>query len=497
MEEICSMKSCTGCMACFNICPNSAIEMKMNEKGFFYPYINLDLCSDCGMCKKKCPVNFRAKRNDSIEKEVFAMWSLDDSIRYESSSGGAFSELAKVILNDGGVVFGAYWNDEIKVVHGKISSICELHKLRKSKYVQSSIWNTYNDVLKYIKNGKKILFCGTPCQIVGLLNVIPDNLKENLYTIDIFCFGAASPGVFEEYKSFLENKYKKKILKIDLRTKITGWKKYVMSISFEDGTKIIKPQHTSLWLNDFKKALTVRESCQNCNYNNINRIGDISLGDYWNFSPLNKFEPDDDRGISCIIVNSEKGKKLFEAIKGKTHISARSINDILLKQKRALGSEQLPVSDYNEFWKLYSKEGFYNTSKKFIDGGEESAWKAAIKYQTAIDWLMMKQKGISIISYFEKKELKNIAIYGMGEFGLLLCNELENEDINIVFTMDSERILPYNDIPVISMSQLKEMEDVDAIIVTPVFAYNKIKKQLEKIVDYPIISLEEIVKYNK
>lgn len=494
MNEICKRGNCTGCMACMNMCNSNAIEMKMDEKGFWYPYINQKLCTNCGMCVNICHINNKPQQNGSIQKEVFAMWSLDNVNRFESSSGGAFSELAKVILDDGGVVFGAYWNDELKVVHGGICSFDELSKLRKSKYVQSSIDYTYNEAINALKEGKKVLFSGTPCQIAGLLNVVPKNLREKLYTVDLFCFGVSSPGVFEDYKTYVESKYGKKIKRIDFRTKNTGWKRYTMCLVLEDNIIIQKAPQTSLWLNSFMEGLTIRESCKQCCYNNLERMGDISLGDYWKYAALNKDEFDDDMGISSVIVNTEKGKQLFDTVRNKNYVSIRSIEDIITKQKRALDSKKLPNSNYDEFWNKYFNEGFYNASKKYIREGEEAGWKSARKYLVAIDWLMLKQNGKSIASYFERNNYKNIAIYGMGEFGLLLCNELENEDINVVFTMDSERILPYNNIPMISIEQLKDMDDVDAIVVTPVFAFNKIKTQLEKNVKYPIISLEEVVK---
>lgn len=496
MEKICK-GMCSGCMACMNVCGSNAIEMRMDKKGFLYPVINNQLCIDCGKCAKICHINNKPNQENCIEKEVYAMWSLDSENRFESSSGGIFSELAKVILNDRGIVFGAYWNDELKVVHGSISSVTELGKFRKSKYVQSSINYTFNDAIDALKNNKKVLFSGTPCQIAGLLKLVPEKLKVNLYTVDVFCFGVGSPGVFEEYKKYIEKEYHKKIKKIDLRTKNTGWKRYTMRVVLEDNMVIQKAPQVSLWLNSFMEGLIIRESCRQCDYNNLNRMGDISIGDYWKYSALNKNEFDDDMGISSLIVNTEKGKRLINKLKDKVYISKRNIEDIVKKQKRALDSKKLPDSDYDEFWKQYFSEGFYNASKKYIRDGEKAGWKSARKYLVAVDWLYLQQNGQKVSSYFKRKDLKNIAIYGMGEFGLLLCNELENEDINIVFTIDSERILPYNDIPVISMSQLKEMEDVDAIIVTPVFAYNEIKKQLEKIVDYPIISLEEVVKIKK
>ena len=176
---------CCGCYACYNACPVNAISMVEDEKGFKYPKVDEKKCINCGLCEKVCPILNKTEKNNNDVK-AFAMYNKNEEERMKSSSGGVFSLIAKAILSEDGVVFGASFNEENEVVHIEVNSVDDLDKIRRSKYVQSKIGDTYKRAKKYLESGKKVLFTGTPCQINGLYSFLQKDY-ENLYTQDIIC----------------------------------------------------------------------------------------------------------------------------------------------------------------------------------------------------------------------------------------------------------------------------------------------------------------------
>lgn len=211
--KIIKSNNCTGCFACYNVCPVNAIEMKYDDEGFYKPLISSN-CIECGRCIKICPVIDNINSNKVLE--TYAAWSNDEEILLNSSSGGIFSELALNILNDNGIVYGVGWeNGEVK--HKRITTKDGLRELQGSKYLPSFVGEAYKSVLEDLKNGKKVLFSGTPCQIAGLNKIVR---HDNLITVDLICHGMPSYKVFKKYckEEFLEE-----VKKVDFRSKKTGW----------------------------------------------------------------------------------------------------------------------------------------------------------------------------------------------------------------------------------------------------------------------------------
>lgn len=308
------MKKCTGCEACTNICPVSCISMKEYKDGFLYPEIDNELCLECGLCKKSCPIYsscFIENQNFSI----YACMALDDDIRKESSSGGVFRLLSEQIIKKGGVVFGAYFDDDFFVKHGWVDNFLELDKLMKSKYVQSYIGDSYKKARVFLNEGRIVLFSGTPCQIAGLKKYL-DKEYDNLICLDVVCFGVPSPLVFNKYIKAIELSQKSKITKINFRNKESGWtgRKFSIKIEFENKGSLYELANDNLYQKSFYNGCNVRLSCYNCPYKNGYRISDITIADYWgveNYSP----DMDDGKGTTLVIINNEKGYLLFETIK--------------------------------------------------------------------------------------------------------------------------------------------------------------------------------------
>ncbi len=307
------MKSCTGCEACASICPMHCIDMKPNSDGFFYPVIDDDKCIKCKKCIKTCPNNSTLKTGMG---DFYMGWHKDEEVLLNSSSGGAFTAIADLILEQGGIVFGAWFNEtEHTVQHIGIERANDLGKLRLSKYFQGRINDCYSIAAGELNKGRQVLFTGTGCQIAGLYMYLGRNY-ENLLTVDILCHGITSKKVIDAYIKSKERKYKKKVksYKFRLKPSDSDWMNgggTKMKLEFEDGSKIIEEKNTDTFFVGFNKYLFLRESCYECKYCGTDRVADITLADYWGVD-LSKI-PDKQRknGVSLIVANSDKGSAII------------------------------------------------------------------------------------------------------------------------------------------------------------------------------------------
>ena len=314
MINIIDKENCSGCKACYNICPQNCIEMFTDEEGFWYPQINEDKCIQCGLCEKVCPEINIYHNDKSYGKPItLAAWNNDKKMREESSSGGVFTSISEWILSNEGVVFGAGYDDRFNVMHKETHKIEGLKELRGSKYVQSDIKDTYNKAKQHLDKGKKVLFTGTPCQIAGLYNFLQKEYEE-LYTCDIVCHGVPSPIVFEKYKQNLEYQYNSNIKKIAFRNKSYGWKLFSVSIQFDNDAEYSKTLVNDVYMQGFLKNYYLRPSCYKCSYAKLPRVSDITLADFWGIA--SKYpELDDDKGTSLLLINTDRGKTLLKGCK--------------------------------------------------------------------------------------------------------------------------------------------------------------------------------------
>ena len=325
MDIICDKSICTGCAACANICPKNAIKMLEDNKGFKYPHIDESICIDCNLCKAKCPAVNTLSSNFPLK--LFACKNLNSEIRASSSSGGVFQELANYILDiKHGFVFGAAFDNEFKVKHLGVNNNQDLEKLKKSKYVQSNTDNIYVDLKKAIENNNSILFSGTPCQVEAVKNFIPST-NDNVFLLDLICHGVPSPKVFEDYKSLLEKRYKSKIININFRFKNETTTQNI-SVDFENGKNYTSSLcDGDLFYTLFLKDIILRESCYNCKYKQVPRISDITIADFWGIEKGSAKKLNDNKGVTLVLINTEKGLKLFENIKHKFEYLEVSLED--------------------------------------------------------------------------------------------------------------------------------------------------------------------------
>ena len=335
MINIIDKKNCCGCNACVQHCPKSCITMQEDEEGFLYPIVDQEVCIDCGLCEKMCPVLNQGEERKPLQ--VYAANNPNEEIRMQSSSGGVFTLLAETIIQEGGVVFGARFNDDWEVIHDYTETQEGLAVFRGSKYVQSRIGDSYCQVEQFLKKGRKVMFSGTPCQIAGL-NLFLRKEYNNLLTVDFICHGVPSPGVWKSYLEeliALQGNRKNSVLshskpiilnsirdisRIEFRNKRLGWKKFsfALTLSVPDGhgTKntvlLSEPYNENIFMKGFLADLYLRPSCYACPAKCLKSGSDITIGDYWGIQNVMP-EIDDDKGICCLMVNTDKGKQLLSS----------------------------------------------------------------------------------------------------------------------------------------------------------------------------------------
>ncbi len=310
MIEIIEKSKCCGCHACYNACPKNAITMQEDTKGFLVPVVDKNKCIDCKICEKVCPIlNTKENNNKPI---AYACYNKNETVRLDSSSGGIFTLIATYVIKNGGIVFGASFNNDNLVEHIEIDKVEDLYKLRGSKYVQSKIGDTYKKAKEYLENGRLVLFTGTPCQVEGLYSFLRKEY-QNLYTQDIICHGVPSPKVWKEYLKYRLGKEDIGKIDINFRNKDNGWARFNLVLTNKE-YKYKKYHSTDLYMRAFLKNISLRESCYNCSFKKENRVSDITLADFWG---INSILPNfnDDKGVSLVMVNSNKGNNVFEEIK--------------------------------------------------------------------------------------------------------------------------------------------------------------------------------------
>ena len=298
---------CTGCEACANACPVSAIRMEPDTLGFYEAKIDTKACVDCGRCIGVCPV-LNDFSTDHTDKPVCYATMAEDAIRAESSSGGAFTLLVETVLSDGGVAVGAAWFSDETVRHIFIDNHGDISKLRKSKYVQSRIGTVYQEVKNFLIAGRPVLFSGCPCQVAGL-NAFLGRAYKNLLTVDILCRGVPSLKMLQEELSTLVDEV---VTLIDFRPKSYGWKASPRHMSIQGG-KQVEIGEESTYEMAFHSGLSTRDSCVSCKFGEFPRQGDLSIGDFWGIGD-SCTELDDDLGTSVVFVNSLHGADFWEKV---------------------------------------------------------------------------------------------------------------------------------------------------------------------------------------
>ncbi len=302
-----SKEQCTGCLACYNACPVNAIRFNQSDMSII---IDHSMCIHCKKCEEACPAN---KDRDSLElfetKAVVAAALIDEAVREKSTSGGAFSAFAQEVLNNEGMVYGAVWDENWRVIHTGISDVKDLPRMYGSKYVHSDIGFIYREIYKALKNHAPVLFSGTPCQIAGLRSFLGKD-DENLFTVETICHGISDPFLFDAY---MREYHRKDIRRFSMRSKKTGWTNgnYCFDVEYADGSSYIRHNKREPYMIVFANDICLHESCYHCRYRNA-RAADVSIGDFWGIEHMQS-ALDNGKGVSRIYVNTEKGKRMIQS----------------------------------------------------------------------------------------------------------------------------------------------------------------------------------------
>lgn len=350
-------RKCVGCGACKAVCTQNAISLHPDVEGFLKASIDTSKCVECGMCYKACSALNEPYKTEV--KETFA-FKAEDELRKKSASGGAFAALAVNILEDGGVCYGAAVNNDFSVSHVRCANMCDLSKLQGTKYVQSDMSECFESIKNDLSSGLKVLFSGTPCQVDSLRTYV--NAKkindEKLYLCDIICHGVPAPAVFKDFISWLENHYNSSVKSYEFRSKKISWRGNSCFVTFADGRELKNDRFASSFMNVYYSGRITRESCYECKYTSLERVSDLTISDFWGIeNTLPEFE--DALGVSMIMVNTDKGQKLFDSIEGQKETA-----DITKAKQSQLHKPCDKPCDREENRQLYLNQGVYTLVKK-------------------------------------------------------------------------------------------------------------------------------------
>lgn len=303
---------CVGCGACANACPENCLNMVADKDGFLHPEIQRDNCVKCGACEKVCPVTNRTpKEKESLQ--TYAAYSKYDNVRVSSSSGGLFYTVAKYIIENSGIVYGAAFDENLHLSHKGMDSVEDLYLLQGSKYIQSETKLCFREIKEQLATNRPVLFCGTPCQVEGLLCYLKKPY-ENLFTIDFICHGVPSPKAWEEYIKYQEKAFSAKAYSAYFRDKSNGWLSFSSQLKFVNKAEYLEIHSKDAYMKAFLQNISLRKSCYHCKFKNVNRNSDITMGDLWGIQNIFPHITDD-KGVSVAFIQSKKGRYLFEQVK--------------------------------------------------------------------------------------------------------------------------------------------------------------------------------------
>ena len=388
-------ENCSGCGVCKAVCNENAITMQQDNCGFYYPKIDIRRCVSCGKCRSNCHfINKSVSRN--LFENVFAVQSKNTEVLKKSQSGGLFAELAKSILNSGGVIYGAAFNDLFEVCHIRIDSVNQLYKLQGSKYVQSKTEDIFAAVKNDMDNDLQVLFSGTPCQVAALYSYLGQK-NELLYTVDIVCHGVTAPSLWKNYLDYIKKKHGE-IAHADFRDKSFGWRSH--NETFIIGEQKIKK---NIYRKIFYKNILLRPSCYSikndmyvtaCKYAGMSRISDITIGDFWGIEKETASFKYANLGISLCIINTRNGGRLFETIKPNVIWERRDISEALAKQPHLSCSEGgVPIKEVETARQMYAKKGFIYIASKYGENGVCGIYPKGVRFIKHIGNKILKKTG--------------------------------------------------------------------------------------------------------
>ena len=383
-------EECCGCNACGDICPKNCIEYKADHEGFLYPVIDHNICIECNLCERVCPViNVdKVKKNDFDKPDCYAAINKNLQVRFDSTSGGAFSAFAKKAYQEKAYVGGAIWNDDWTVSQYLSNSKNDLLKLRSSKYIQSNATGLYKEVKEKLQAGEKVLVCGTPCQMAALRCYL-DKPYDNLIILDFVCAYVNSPKIWQAYIKYLEKKHQSKVIYIKDKNKEIGWRTLTNKVVFENGDVVYDSANKNAFRRCYMKlAVGSRPSCYNCKFKGFPRIADVTVADFWGVEKYLPQSYDNNLGTSLILLNSRKGQQYFQDKVCSFMESTQIPFDTILGGNPALTKSHVAKSLINRdnFYEELDNKDFGELVDGYID-------------KLAIEKLTIRRKAKNILSF--------------------------------------------------------------------------------------------------
>ena len=368
MINVTDPSKCCGCSACLAVCPHDAVAMKADALGFPYPHVDESRCVECGLCEKVCAFVPDAagheKVSEDIKVEARAFRHEDADVVSDSQSGGAFTALSDLILNEGGVIYGAAFDEEHMVRHIRVVTADERAALRGSKYVQSDLNGSFMAVKDDLMGGRRVMFVGSPCQVAGLKSYIPDSLQENLVLVDFICHGVPSPAVWKDYVRYMSRHGN--IVKACFRDKSEGgWKIHKESFVYENGKKRTGDTYRIL----FYKNIMLRHSCAVCPYDVANHKSDVTIADFWG---VDEIAPalDGNAGTSMVICNTARGQELLDKASENMMTAPVVLDyDFMSRRNPNLIRPAKIYKDRMKFEEEYAAKGFLSVARHWSDLG--------------------------------------------------------------------------------------------------------------------------------
>ena len=376
MIQIQNKVDCCGCNACGDVCAHQAITFKTDNEGFWYPVVDKEKCTDCHLCEKVCPMLHKANNVERYaEANVFAAYTKDEAIRLDSTSGGIHSMLALKKFSKNAYVGGAVYNADHTCSQIVTSDEAKLPEIRSSKYLQSSSEGIYTEIRKLLREGKEVFYCGCPCQIHALFNFLGKEF-DNLTTCDFICRGVNSPKVFLKYMEMLERQFGSRASKIKFKNKKWGWHNFSLRVNFENGKEYCKDRwHDLYFIGYLQSGNFARPSCYECPFKGFPQKADITLADFWGIEKIDQ-SMDQDKGTSLVMVNSDKGQKLFDAIKDKIEWRQFTMDDARSGNPAMDGSLKSVKPNRDEFFRDLDKYPFEEVAKRHFP---LPTWKKKLK----------------------------------------------------------------------------------------------------------------------
>ena len=439
-------EKCCGCRACEQVCPVKCIKMQEDNEGFLYPIVDDDLCIGCGACKRVCPVLSCTSKckvsKTSVDEEhplAYGVQAKNTALREKSSSGGVFSVFADYVLSCGGAVYGCTLDGELNAVYKRIEDSSELDCLRRSKYVQSDTGDAYTSIKNDLKDGRTVLFAGTPCQAAGLRSFV-GQLSDRLLIVDFICHGVPSPMIFRDYLKWLEQNRGCKVTSFTFRNKDKGWRSSGLQmgtrIQFEDGSVVRNaPAFKDPYMNGFLSDLYLRPICYECPFKGANASqADVTIADFWGLRKVDG-SFDDKKGTSLVLVRTSQGKKLFEQIAEECNVRQYDFYKAIQKNQtllRSAGKNGSRAAFFND----YEKGGFEGVANKYLKAKDWVSYRLRMAF-----WSVVRK----IFSVVLRKEISDVQLSNILHFIRFGIVGLSNTLISYLINVGVLLILrPYN-----------------------------------------------------